>query len=90
MLLADESIDPDLLDVYLYVNGELRQHENTAAMIFDVATIISRVSCHMRLEPGDIIATGTPAGIGPIFPGDLVRCYIPEIGELINPVKPAG
>ena len=90
VLLADESIDPDLLDIYLYVNGELRQHENTAAMIFDVATIISRVSCYMRLEPGDIIATGTPAGIGPIFPGDLVKCHIPEIGELVNPVKAAG
>ncbi len=90
VILADGSIDPDLLDVYLYVNGELRQQENTAAMIFDVATIISRISCYMRLEPGDIIATGTPAGIGPIFPGDLVKCHIPEIGELVSPVKLAN
>jgi 2-keto-4-pentenoate hydratase/2-oxohepta-3-ene-1,7-dioic acid hydratase in catechol pathway len=75
------------------VNGELRQRDSTAAMLFSVATIIAELSKGLTLEPGDLIITGTPGGCGyqrqpPEFlgPGDVVECAIDGIGALVNPV----
>ncbi len=77
------------------VNGELRQSSNTRYLIKNIPELISELSRGMTLEPGDIIATGTPSGTGMGFapprflrPGDVVCCRIPEIGDLVNTVAP--
>ena len=77
-----------------WVNGELRQDSNTSRMIFDVPTIIQAISEGVTLLPGDLIATGTPAGVGIGFKpprylldGDVVRCEIDGIGQLESRVK---
>lgn len=79
--------DPQNLDISCRVNGELRQRGNTRDMIFSIPHIISYISRHICLEPGDIISTGTPAGIAPIGHGDVVQVEIQGIGVLSNPVK---
>ncbi len=88
--------DIDLADTGLrtWVNGELRQDSNTSLLIFDVPVIIQTISEGITLLPGDVIATGTPAGVGIGFKppkyladGDLVRCEIDGIGRLENSVK---
>ncbi|MDS1140580.1 fumarylacetoacetate hydrolase family protein [Pusillimonas sp. SM2304] len=87
--------DPQALDIKLWVNGELRQSDNTASMIFPVATVIAQLSAGLTLEPGDIIATGTPSGVGyamkpPSFlkDGDVIAIEIESIGRLENTVHP--
>lgn len=82
------------LDISCKVNGELRQNSNTSKLIFDIPTIISDLSQGLTLRAGDIILTGTPAGVGmgmnpPQFlkAGDVVECYVENIGTLINDVK---
>jgi acylpyruvate hydrolase len=77
------------LDLELRVNGELRQKGNTAQMIFPPEELVSYISKFMTLERGDIIATGTPSGVGPIEPGDLVQARIHGVGALCNPVRSA-
>jgi len=72
-----------------YLNGKLRQSSNTNQMIFSVEKIVSLVSCVMTLLPGDVISTGTPAGVGPMKPGDTVEVFIENIGTLRNYVKEA-
>jgi len=79
---ADEVDNPANLDVRLWVNGEPRQDANTSAMIVGVAETIEMVSAVTTLEPGDIIATGTGEGVGPIAAGDAVRIEIPQVGEM--------
>lgn len=76
------------------VNGELRQNSNTKNLIFDIPTLISTLSSVITLEPGDIIATGTPSGVGKAFkpnkllkPGDVVELEIEKIGRLVNKVS---
>lgn len=76
------------LGIELRVNNELRQSANTAEMLFKPPELVEFISWHMTLLPGDIIATGTPAGIAPINPGDFVECEIEGIGLLRNPVAP--
>lgn len=83
--------DPQDLDIRLWVNDELMQDSNSAEMIFGVAEQIAYLSRHVTLRPGDVIATGTPAGVGRprgIFlePGDRVRIVVEGLGELCNPV----
>ena len=94
IVTADAIPDPAALGIRLRVNGELRQDSTTAAMIFDIPTLIASLSEGMTLEPGDIIATGTPSGVGyamdpPRFlvDGDTVSCEIDGIGTLENPVR---
>lgn len=70
------------------INGERRQFGRTADMIFSVDVIIRWVSRIMTLEPGDVVATGTPAGVGPLQPGDVVEIAVSGIGTLWNPVAP--
>lgn len=75
------------LDIELRVNGVARQRGNTSEMIFGVAELIAYISRWMKIEEGDIIATGTPEGVGPIRPGDTVEIEISEVGRLSNPVR---
>ncbi|MQA88223.1 MAG: hydrolase [Streptosporangiales bacterium] len=89
---ADE-VDVTNLAVRCWVNGELRQEGNTGDLIFDVPTLVSTLSAGITLQPGDVIATGTPAGVGigfrpPRFlgPGDVVSAEITGLGTLTNPV----
>jgi 2-keto-4-pentenoate hydratase/2-oxohepta-3-ene-1,7-dioic acid hydratase in catechol pathway len=88
IVTADEIPDPHALGIRLSVNGELRQQGSTADMIFDVPAVIAAASAIMTLEPGDIIATGTPAGAGlgtgesSLRAGDQVICEIDRIGTL--------
>ncbi|HHW43063.1 MAG TPA: fumarylacetoacetate hydrolase family protein [Desulfotomaculum sp.] len=79
-------VDPDDREVSLYLNGERRQHSSTAKLIFPVYRLVSFVSRIMTLLPGDVILTGTPAGVGPVRPGDRVAVEISGIGRLENPV----
>jgi 2-keto-4-pentenoate hydratase/2-oxohepta-3-ene-1,7-dioic acid hydratase in catechol pathway len=74
----------------LWVNETLRQEGALDEMLFDVPTLISWLSEIMTLEPGDIIATGTPAGVGVLSPGDTVRIEIEGLGALSNPVRARG
>jgi acylpyruvate hydrolase len=74
--------DPHKLDIWLKVNGQFRQQGSTSQMIFDVPTVIEYVSHIMTLEPGDLIATGTPEGVGPVKAGDKVDAGIDCVGSL--------
>ena len=69
-----------------YLNGERRQSGNTKSLIFPVEDLIARISAVMTLLPGDLIATGTPAGVGSLQPGDKIEVRIEGIGSLANPV----
>jgi 2-keto-4-pentenoate hydratase/2-oxohepta-3-ene-1,7-dioic acid hydratase in catechol pathway len=79
-------LDPRDLHIVTRVNGNVRQDSSTSDMIFDVAALIAFCSKHMTLEAGDVISTGTPAGVGNLDPGDLVEIEIEGIGTLSNPV----
>ena len=94
VVTKDEIPFPITLDLTCKVNDEIRQQGNTRDMIFDIPTIISDLSRGTRLYPGDIIATGTPSGVGMGFDppkylksGDIVMCEIEQIGSLVNTVK---
>ena len=80
-------LDPDDLAVEGWVNAERRQASSTRDLIFPVAELVAFISSVMTLLPGDIISTGTPAGIGPIVPGDVVRVTVAGVGDLVNPVE---
>lgn len=89
---ADE-VDPGNLMVESRVNGEARQKASTADMVFDIPTLIETISAGLTLEPGDVIATGTPAGVGIGFSpprflqsGDIIEVTITGLGTLVNPV----
>ena len=83
-------LDPSNLRVTTRVNGVIKQDSTTADLIFDVPALISFVSAHMTLEPGDVISTGTPAGVGPMAVGDIVEIEIEHIGVLSNSVIARG
>jgi 2-keto-4-pentenoate hydratase/2-oxohepta-3-ene-1,7-dioic acid hydratase in catechol pathway len=76
--------NPDNLTVEAYLNGTRRQYSNTRNMIFGVAAQVAFISRIMTLLPGDVIATGTPSGIGPMVPGDVVEIRVEGIGRLQN------
>ncbi len=79
-------VSMDELEVICRVNGVERQRGRASEMAFDLARIISYISHIMTLEEGDLIATGTPAGVGPLEAGDIVAVEIPGVGVLSNPV----
>jgi 2,4-diketo-3-deoxy-L-fuconate hydrolase len=79
---ADEVPAPDTLALALDLNGETRQSANTSQMVYGVAKLISFASSFYTLEPGDIVFTGTPEGVGPIVPGDRMRARIDGLGEM--------
>jgi 2-keto-4-pentenoate hydratase/2-oxohepta-3-ene-1,7-dioic acid hydratase in catechol pathway len=89
LITADEIKDPHKLVITTEVNGEEKQKASTGDMVFKIPQIIAYLSRFFALEPGDVIATGTPSGIGPLKPGDTVTVTIPEIGTLSNPVVAA-
>ena len=93
IVTADEIPDPQTLDLKTWVNGVEKQNGNTKFMLFGVKELIADISSVMTLEAGDIIATGTPAGVGAgrdpqefMWPGDVVESEIEKIGRLRNPV----
>ena len=79
-------IDPNAVDIEAYLNGERKQASNTKRFIFPAEDVIARISQVMTLLPGDLIATGTPSGIGPMQPGDKIEVRIEGIGSLKNSV----
>jgi 2-keto-4-pentenoate hydratase/2-oxohepta-3-ene-1,7-dioic acid hydratase in catechol pathway len=82
----ETEIAPANVLVEAYVNGERRQSGNTSLMVYSCAFLVRWISRMMTLEAGDVIATGTPAGVGPLLPGDSVEVRIAGIGVLRNPV----
>ncbi len=85
--VVETEIDPSDLEISTFLNGELKQHSRTSELIFDVPRLVSFISRVMTLLPGDIIATGTPAGIGPMRKDDRVEVEINGIGILRNYVE---
>lgn len=93
LVTKDDVKNPHGLDIKLKLNGRVMQHSNTKHLIFDIPTIIAYLSKVMTLEPGDVISTGTPGGVGfvrkpPRFlkPGDVCRLEVEKVGVLVNPV----
>lgn len=81
------SLDPSSRRIECRLNGEIKQSSSTSNLLFSVFELVSFISEIMTLLPGDVIATGTPQGVGPMQNGDLVEVYIEGIGTLSNPVK---
>jgi 2-keto-4-pentenoate hydratase/2-oxohepta-3-ene-1,7-dioic acid hydratase in catechol pathway len=95
IVTADEIPDPQALELWLTVNGVEKQRSNTRHMLFKVDDLIADISSAITLEPGDIIATGTPSGVGAgrtpqewMWPGDVIEAGIAGIGQIRNPVVP--
>jgi 2-keto-4-pentenoate hydratase/2-oxohepta-3-ene-1,7-dioic acid hydratase in catechol pathway len=95
IVTADEIPDPQALELWLSVNGVEKQRSNTRHMLFKVDDLIADISSAITLEPGDIIATGTPSGVGAgrtpqewMWPGDVIEAGITGIGQIRNPVVP--
>ncbi|OYX92584.1 MAG: fumarylacetoacetate hydrolase, partial [Novosphingobium sp. 35-62-5] len=86
IVTADEIAEPDQLQMNLWVGDELRQSANTRDLVLDIPGMIETASAVMTLYPGDIIATGTPEGVGPVKDGDTIRIVIDRIGEMRVPV----
>ncbi len=89
LVTADEVPDPGDLNLWLRVNDEPRQQSNTRHLVYDVPRLIEFASSFYTLEPGDVIMTGTPEGVGPVVPGDLITAGITGMGELAMRVAPA-
>ncbi|WP_229169442.1 fumarylacetoacetate hydrolase family protein [Bradyrhizobium altum] len=97
IVTADSIPDPHNLDLWLTVNGKEKQRSNTRHLLFNIPVLIADISAAITLEPGDIIATGTPAGVGAgrqpqewLWPGDVVEACVEGIGRLRNPVVAVG
>jgi 2-keto-4-pentenoate hydratase/2-oxohepta-3-ene-1,7-dioic acid hydratase in catechol pathway len=93
IVTADEVPDPHVLDISTTINGEVLQHSNTSDLIFKIPELIAHLSSVFTLEPGDVIATGTPSGVGMarnpprwLVPGDEVVIRVEGLGDLRNPV----
>ncbi|MEI6342609.1 MAG: fumarylacetoacetate hydrolase family protein [Verrucomicrobiota bacterium] len=84
---VETKIDPHDLSIQLFQNGQLRQNGNTSQLIFNCFHLVSFISTNMTLLPGDVILTGTPAGVGPIESGDRLEVRIQGLGPLVNAVK---
>ncbi|MFN3477039.1 MAG: fumarylacetoacetate hydrolase family protein [Candidatus Methylomirabilales bacterium] len=82
----ETELDPADVPVRSYLNGELKQNSTTRNLIFDVPSLVSFISQIMPLLPGDLIATGTPSGVGPMKPGDIIEIEVEGIGRLRNTV----
>lgn len=93
IVTADEIPEPQALNLWLKKNGETKQDSNTKFMLFNVKTLVSDISQGITLEPGDIIATGTPSGVGAgrdpqewLWPGDVIEAHVEGIGTIRNPI----
>jgi 2-keto-4-pentenoate hydratase/2-oxohepta-3-ene-1,7-dioic acid hydratase in catechol pathway len=89
LVTRDEIADPGNLDFSIAVNGELRQKSNTRYLIFDIPRLIEYASSFYALHPGDVIFTGTPEGVGPVKPGDVMHCEVAGIGAMDVAVRAA-
>ena len=93
IVTADEVPDPHALDISTTINGEVLEHSNTNDLIFKIPELIAHLSSVFTLDPGDVIATGTPSGVGfarkpPrwLVAGDKVVVYVAGLGDLVDPV----
>lgn len=86
IVLPDEIQEPVELDLEMRVNGEIRQKDNTRSLMFKIPELISYISGYHTLFPGDVISTGTPEGMKPVVPGDVMEAHVQKIGVLRNPV----
>lgn len=86
IVLPDEILEPVELKLEMRVNGEVRQSDNTSSLMFKVPQLVEYISRFMTLEPGDVISTGTPEGMAPVKPGDIMEAEVERIGILRNPV----
>jgi 2-keto-4-pentenoate hydratase/2-oxohepta-3-ene-1,7-dioic acid hydratase in catechol pathway len=87
--IVSDEVDPEAgLKVETRVNGELRQHGSTLDFIFTIPELLSYITAAITLEPGDLILTGTPAGVGPLAAGDRAEISIPGLGVLANTFQP--
>jgi 2-keto-4-pentenoate hydratase/2-oxohepta-3-ene-1,7-dioic acid hydratase in catechol pathway len=82
--VVETELDPGDLEISTYLNGERKQHSSTRNLLFSVPGLVSFISKVMTLLPGDIVSTGTPAGVGPMKRGDKVEVEIEGIGILTN------
>jgi len=90
LLAVGPGTDLAALEVSCRVNGVERQRGRAADMAFSIPALLAFISHVMTLEPGDLVATGTPAGVGPLVDGDVVEVEIPGVGTLRNPVRSSG
>jgi len=90
VLPVDPAFDYATLEVTGRVNGVVRQHGRAADMVFNIPMLVAYISRVMTLEPGDVIATGTPEGVGPLVAGDVVEVEVSGVGVLRNPVAERG
>jgi 2-keto-4-pentenoate hydratase/2-oxohepta-3-ene-1,7-dioic acid hydratase in catechol pathway len=84
---VETKMDPHELTIQSFQNGQLRQNSNTSQLIFNCHQLVGFISTNMTLLPGDVILTGTPAGVGPIVPGDRLEVRIQGLAPLVNTVK---
>lgn len=89
LVTADEIADPGVLDLELRVNGEVRQAANTRDLIWDIPRLIEYASSFYTLYPGDVIMTGTPEGVGPVQPGDIISLTVEQVGTMQVAVRAA-
>jgi 2-keto-4-pentenoate hydratase/2-oxohepta-3-ene-1,7-dioic acid hydratase in catechol pathway len=89
IVLRDEMSEPLELNLEMRVNGEVRQSDNTRSLLWKVPELIAFISSFVRLEPGDILSTGTPEGMKEVKPGDVMEACVEKIGVLRNPVVAA-
>jgi 2-keto-4-pentenoate hydratase/2-oxohepta-3-ene-1,7-dioic acid hydratase in catechol pathway len=87
IVTRDEVPDPMNIPLRLWVNDELRQEETTAAMVYGIPELLEFISARMTLLPGDIVTTGTPAGVGPLKGGDVLRAQFGPIGHMVLRVR---
>jgi 2-keto-4-pentenoate hydratase/2-oxohepta-3-ene-1,7-dioic acid hydratase in catechol pathway len=89
VVTADEGLNPDQVDIQIDVNGQTRQNSNTSDMVMGVAELIEFASSFYTLEPGDVLMTGTPQGVGPVRPGDVMVAKGSGLGEMTVHVRAA-
>lgn len=87
LVTADEIPDPYALELALSIDGERRQFSSTGAMTMDIGELIALASTFYTLHPGDVLLTGTPEGVGPILPGQVLRAHCTGIGEMAVPIR---
>jgi 2-keto-4-pentenoate hydratase/2-oxohepta-3-ene-1,7-dioic acid hydratase in catechol pathway len=88
--IETEIAEPGALGIRTSVNGEVRQEGHTSDLIFDIGTLLAFITEHITLEPGDVVLTGTPGGVGPLVSGDVVEVEVEQIGRLRTPIRDAA
>jgi len=89
LVTRDEVPDPGKLDLKCWVNGQVRQNSNTRYLVYDVPRLIEFTTSYYSVQPGDIIMSGTPSGVGPVKPGDLITMEIEKVGRMEVRVRAA-